>query len=57
MNKMLICLLVSQNIVIAETGERDRMCVYKCQKDEKETVYTHPVYQCPRKLYIDDKTE
>ena len=57
MNKMLICLLVSQNIVTADTGERDRMCVYKCQKNEKETVYTHPVYQCPKRLYIDDKTE
>ena len=52
--KMLICLLVSGNIEISETGVRDRVCVYECQKELKETVYTTPQYQCPRKLYIDN---
>ena len=51
---MLICLLVSGNIEISQTGVRDRVCVYKCQKELKETVYTTPQYQCPKKLYIDD---
>ena len=55
MSKMLICLLVSQNIVISETGYKDRVCEYKCQKNEKEVVYIDPQYQCPRELYIDVK--
>ena len=54
-NKMLICLLVSYNVEVSETGVKDRVCVYECQKDIKETVYTHPVYQCPRRMYIDDE--
>jgi hypothetical protein len=53
-SKMLICLLVSYNVEVSETGVRDRVCVYKCQKELKETVYTDPIFQCPRKLYIDD---
>jgi hypothetical protein len=53
-SKMLICLLVSYNIEISDTGVRDRVCVYKCQKKLKETVYVAPEFQCPRKLYIDD---
>jgi hypothetical protein len=53
-SKMLVCLLVSYNIEISETGVKDRVCVYKCQKGLKETVFTHPVYQCPRRMYIDD---
>jgi hypothetical protein len=54
MNKMLICLLVSYNIEVSETGVKDRVCVYECQKELKETVYTSPVYQCPKRMYIDD---
>ncbi len=54
-SKMLICLLVSYDIEISETGVRDRVCVYECQKDIKETVYTDPQFQCPKRLYVDDK--
>ncbi len=54
MNYMLVCLLVSGNIVTSDTGVRDRVCEYKCQKELKETVYTTPQYQCPKRLYIED---
>ena len=52
--KMLICLLVSGNIEVSDTGIRDRVCIYQCQKDVKETVFTSPQYQCPRRMYVDD---
>ena len=54
MSKMLLCLLVSQNIVVSETGYRDRECVWKCQKNEKEVELIDPQYQCPKELYIDN---
>ena len=54
-SKMLICLLVSYNVEVSETGIRDRVCVYKCQKDTKETVYTDPIFQCPKRIYVDDE--
>ena len=54
MHYMLVCLLASSSIVTSETGVRDRMCEYKCQKQLEETVYTHPQYQCPNRLYIED---
>ena len=54
-NKMLICLLVSYNVEVSETGIKDRVCVYKCQKDIKETVYTDPIFQCPKRIYVDDE--
>ncbi len=54
MNYMLVCLIASSSIVVSDTGVRDRVCEYKCQKELKETVYTMPYYQCPKRLYIDD---
>jgi len=50
---MLTCYLFKQSIV-EEFGQRDRLCEYRCQKQIKESVYTDPQYQCPKKLYIED---